>query len=73
MTAFAIEVTVTFDPTKRGTNNAIGELKQIFNGTNISYRFIETDTSAAFHSTLPLGVLPWEYATAMQTVTDRTE
>lgn len=73
MTAFAIEVTVTFEPTKRGTKNAIGELKQIFNGTNISYRFIETDTSAAFHSTLPLGVLPWEYATAMQALTDRSE
>ncbi len=73
MTAFAIEVTVTFEPSKRGLRNATAELKNILDGTGISYRFAETDTAAAFHSTLPLGVLPWAYATAMQSVTDRSQ
>lgn len=73
MTAFAIEITVTFEPTKRAIRNALTELKHILSGTNLAYRFIETDTAAGFHSTLPLGVLPWAYATAMQQMTDRTQ
>lgn len=73
MTAFAIEVTVTFEPSKRGIRNATTELKNILDGTGIAYRFVETDTAAGFHSTLPLGVLPWAYATAVQGVTDRTD
>jgi hypothetical protein len=72
MTAFAIEVTVTFEPTKRGIRDATQELKNILEGTGISYRFVETDTAAGFHSTLPLGMLPWAYATVAQTITDRT-
>lgn len=73
MTAFAIQVTVTFVPTEDGIRGATTELKQLLEGAgDLSYRFIETDTSAGFHSTLPLGVLPWAYATAVQQITDRT-
>jgi hypothetical protein len=74
MTAFSIEVTVTFEDTPQGIRKATTELKSILESAgDFTYRFIETDTAAAFHSTLPLGVLPWAYATAMQTVTDRTD
>ena len=74
MSAFAIEVTVTFERTPQAIRRATTELKAILEGAgDLTYRFIETDTAAAFHSTLPLGVLPWAYATAMQTVTDRTD
>lgn len=73
MTAFAIEVTVTFEPTKSARRTATTELKNILEGTGLGYRFVETDTAAAFHSTLPLGMLPWAYATAVQNITDRTE
>ncbi|MDO4144109.1 hypothetical protein QKG77_13955 [Clavibacter michiganensis] len=73
MSAFAIEVTVTIHPTPSGIRKATTELKNILDGTNLTYRFVETDTAAAFHSTLPLGMLPWAYATAMQNITDRTE
>jgi hypothetical protein len=71
MTAFAIEVTVTFEPTRRGERDATQELKNILEGTGIAYRFVETDTAAAFHSTLPLGILPWAYSTIGQDITDR--
>lgn len=74
MAAFAIEVTVTFEPTPQGIRKATTELKQTLEAAgDLTYRFIETDAAAAFHSTLPLGVLPWAYATAIQTVTDRTD
>ncbi|KQO64260.1 SCO6880 family protein [Curtobacterium sp. Leaf261] len=74
MSAFAIEVTVTFDATPQGIRKATTELKSILEGAgDLTYRFVETDTAAAFHSTLPLGVLPWAYATAVQQVTDRIE
>ncbi|WP_420367141.1 SCO6880 family protein [Curtobacterium sp. L1-20] len=74
MTAFAIQVTVTFPATEQGYREAETELKNLLEGAgDMTYRFVDTDTAAAFHSTLPLGVLPWAYATALQQVTDRTQ
>lgn len=74
MAAFAIQVTVTFPATEQGLREAETELKNLLEGAgDMTYRFVETDTAAAFHSTLPLGVLPWAYATAAQQLTDRTQ
>ncbi len=70
MTRFAIMVTVTFEPTKRALRDATQKLKATLEGTGISYRFVETDTSAAFHATLPLGLLPWTYQTPAQAITE---
>lgn len=74
MVAFAVQVTVTFPATEQGLLDAETALKNLLEGAgDLAYRFVETDTAAGFHSTLPLGVLPWAYATAMQQVTDRTQ
>lgn len=74
MTAFALQVTVTFPATEEGIREAETALKNLLEGAgDLSYRFVETDTAAGFHSTLPLGVLPWVYATAAQQLTDRTQ
>ena len=70
MTRFAIEVTVTFHPTAKGYREATQKLKEILEGANLEYRFVDVDTSAAFHCTLPLGVLPWQYATTIQSFTE---
>ncbi|AMM22908.1 hypothetical protein AX769_22515 (plasmid) [Frondihabitans sp. PAMC 28766] len=70
MTRFAIMVTVTFEASKRGLRDATQKLKSTLEGTGISYRFVETDTSAAFHATLPLGLLPWAYQTPAQSLTE---
>lgn len=73
MVAFALQVTVTFDATDDGLRQAQTALKNLLEGAgDLTYRFVETDTAAAFHATLPLGVLPWAYATAAQQLTDRT-
>ncbi|KDP89793.1 MULTISPECIES: SCO6880 family protein [Clavibacter] len=66
MTRFAMEVTVTFEPTPRSQRDALQKLKGLLEGTGLTWRFVETDTAAAFHSTLPLGLLPWHYETPVQ-------
>ncbi|ALD14368.1 hypothetical protein GW571_14550 (plasmid) [Clavibacter capsici] len=66
MTRFAMEVTVTFEPTPRAQRDALQKLKGLLEGTGLAWRFVETDTAAAFHSTLPLGLLPWQYETSVQ-------
>lgn len=64
MARFSLEVTVTFEPTQRAYREATQKLKTLLEGTNLAYRFVEVHGSAAFHSTLPLGVLPWLYQSA---------
>ncbi|WP_434181480.1 SCO6880 family protein (plasmid) [Clavibacter michiganensis] len=66
MTRFAIEVTVTFEPNPRAQRDALQKLKGLLAATDLTWRFIETNTAAGFHSTLPLGLLPWQYETFMQ-------
>lgn len=62
LTMFAVMVTVTFAPTEKGYRDAVNQLKSLMNQTLMEYRFIETAGSAAFHLTLPFGVLPWLYS-----------
>lgn len=61
MACFALMVTVTFEPNRRAYREALQKLKNLLEGTNLSYRFVDVGGSAAFHSTLPLGILPWKY------------
>lgn len=61
MTRFMLMVTVTFEPTERAYRDATTRLKSLLDECNLAYRFVEHGSSAAFHSTLPLGVLPWLY------------
>lgn len=61
MTAFALMVTVTFEPTEDAYRAAKTRLKDLLDSTDVTYRFVENGVSAAFHSTLPLGILPWQY------------
>lgn len=70
MTRFAIEVTVTFEPNERAYREALQKLKTLLDGTNLAYRFVETGASAAFHSTLPLGILPWEYEGSFHSIVE---
>ena len=61
MTAFSLMVTVTFEANDRAYRDASQKLKALLESTNLAYRYAETGVSAAFHSTLPLGILPWSY------------
>lgn len=70
MTRFSIEVTVTFEPTQKAYREATQKLKTLLEATNLSYRFVEVNASAAFHSTLPLGVLPWLYQSSFGKATE---
>ncbi len=69
MTRFSIEVTVTFEPNQKAYREATQKIKTLLEGTNLAYRFVEVNGSAAFHSTLPLGVLPWLYQSSFATAT----
>lgn len=70
MTRFSMEVTVTFEPNAKAYREATQKLKTLLEGTNLTYRFVEVGASAAFHSTLPLGVLPWLYQSSIGVVTE---
>jgi hypothetical protein len=70
MTAFALMATVTFEPNEKAYRDALTKLKNLLEGTNLAYRWVESGVSAAFHSTLPLGILPWEYQGILDTVAE---
>ncbi|MDO5752456.1 SCO6880 family protein [Arthrobacter sp.] len=59
---FSIMVTVTFDPDERSYREALNQVKSLMNSLLMPYRFVEHAGSAAFHTTLPFGVLPWKYS-----------
>lgn len=59
MTRFSIAVTVTFNPDARSYREATTKLKTLLEQSSLTYRFCEWDAGPAFHSTLPLGILPW--------------
>lgn len=61
MTRFMMMVTVTFEPTQKAHREAETKIKSLMDQCGLTYRFVEHGGSAAFHSTLPLGVLPWLY------------
>ena len=58
---FAIMVTVTFEANEKAYREAMQGLKSLLQATDLSYRYVNTGVSASFHSTLPLGILPWTY------------
>jgi hypothetical protein len=70
MTRFALQVTVTFTPTQKGYREATQQLKQLLEGSGIEWRFVEVGTAAAFHSTLPVGILPWQHRSIVQQLTE---
>lgn len=70
MTAFTLMVTVTFEPTDKAYREATQKLKSLLEGTNLGYRFVNVGVSAAFHSTLPLGILPWTYRGVIDVVSE---
>ncbi|WP_343320554.1 SCO6880 family protein (plasmid) [Arthrobacter sp. TMP15] len=59
---FSIMVTVTFAPDKKSYGEALNQVKSLMNTLIMPYRFVEHAGSAAFHTTLPFGVLPWKYS-----------
>lgn len=61
MTRFMVMVTVTFEPTEKAWRDATTKVKSLLDECNLAYRFVEHGSAAAFHTTLPLGVLPWLY------------
>jgi hypothetical protein len=61
LSAFALMVTVTFAPTEKAYRDALTQVKSLMNSVILSYRFVEHAGSAAFHTTLPFGVLPWAH------------
>jgi hypothetical protein len=68
VTRFSMAVTVTFEADERPYREAELALKQLLGQSALSYRFCDFDTAAAFHSTLPLGILPWMYETPTEHV-----
>lgn len=70
MTAFTLMVTVTFEPNDRAYREATQKLKNLLDATNLGYRFVDVGVSAAFHSTLPLGILPWSYQGVVDVVSE---
>jgi hypothetical protein len=59
---FSIMVTVTFAPDEKSHREALNQVKSMMNQVLMPYRFVEHAGSAAFHTTLPFGVLPWRYS-----------
>lgn len=68
ITRFGMAVTVTFEPDDRSYREATAKLKSLLDSGSLRYRFCEWDSSAVFHSTLPLGILPWLYESQVETV-----
>lgn len=61
LSMFSLMVTVTFAADDRSYREAAGEVKSMLDRVLMPYRFVEHAGSAAFHVTLPFGVLPWKY------------
>lgn len=68
MTRFAMAVTVTFAPDARSYREATQKVKSLLESSSLTYRFCDWDSSPAFHSTLPMGILPWLYETQVETM-----
>lgn len=66
VTMFGMAVTVTFEPDKRAYRDAEQKLKSLLEGSSLSYRFCDYDAGPAFHTTLPLGILPWLHETVVE-------
>lgn len=66
MVHFGMAVTVTFDVDKRSYREAELQLKTLLERSSVAYRFCDADAGPAFHATLPLGMLPWQYETAVE-------
>lgn len=62
LSMFSIMVTVTFSPEEKAQREALHQLKMLMTQLIMDYRFVEHAGSAAFHTTLPFGVLPWLYS-----------
>ena len=67
MTRFSMHVTVTFEPTERAYRDATVKLKQLLGSASLKYRLVDYENGPAFHSTLPLGILPWLYEAKVDT------
>jgi hypothetical protein len=63
LSLFSMMVTVTFAPDQKSYRDALNQVKSLMNQLIMPYRFVEHAGSAAFHTTLPFGVLPWRYST----------
>lgn len=62
MSMFSIMVTVTFAADEKAYKDAMTQVKSLMNQLIMPYRFVNHAGSAAFHTTLPFGVLPWKYS-----------
>lgn len=63
LSLFSLMVTVTFEATEEAHRDALNQIKSLMGQLLMPYRFVEHAGSAAFHTTLPFGVLPWIYNT----------
>lgn len=68
VTRFAIAVTATFEADERAYREAQTKLKSLLSQSGLSYRFCDYDAGPAFHTTLPLGLLPWLHETKVETM-----
>lgn len=64
LSMFSLMLTVTFPADADSVREATTRVKSIFNELIMEYRFVEHGKAAAFHCTLPFGVLPWKYNSA---------
>lgn len=62
LSMFSLMVTVTFEANEKAHREALNQVKSLMNQLLMPYRFVEHAGSAAFHTTLPFGVLPWKYS-----------
>ncbi|GAA4378193.1 SCO6880 family protein [Paeniglutamicibacter cryotolerans] len=60
---FSLMVTITFEANQDAYRDALNQIKSLMGQLLMPYRFVEHAGSAAFHTTLPFGVLPWTYTT----------
>lgn len=67
LTMFAMAVTVTFETNDRAYRDAMVKLKDLLASAALTYRFCDYDAGAAFHATLPLGMLPWKHESVVET------
>ncbi|TYC96595.1 hypothetical protein FQ377_13790 [Arthrobacter echini] len=62
LSMFSLMVTVTFEANETAHRDAVNQVKSLMSQLLMPYRFVEHAGSAAFHTTLPFGVLPWKYS-----------
>ncbi|MHA7146444.1 SCO6880 family protein [Arthrobacter sp. TmT3-37] len=62
LSMFSLMVTVTFEANETAHREALNQVKSLMSQLLMPYRFVEHAGSAAFHTTLPFGVLPWKYS-----------